>query len=146
MRLPFPIVVEVRACPHGRGLFATEDIATGKVIRECDDLALSSRQTPGPEGKHALRIGEHEYWDGFPPGSPDYWSNFIDHSDDPNAVFIFDKEKKRAWLKAAKTIKKGQEIFLKYDAYFPTNPRFWPIGLTSPRLALTSEPRRSRRS
>jgi SET domain-containing protein len=119
--------VEVRPCPHGKGLFARADIEAGSVIREFEGVVFTPRPTSALEGKYALRIGEDEYWDGFPEGSQDFWSNFIDHSDDPNAVFVFDKERKKAWLKAASAIKKGQEIFLRYDSYFPTNPRFGPV-------------------
>jgi SET domain-containing protein len=118
------LVVEVRPCPHGKGLFAKADIEEGSVIREFEGVVFTERPTSLSEGRYALRIGEKEYWDGFPHGSPDFWSNFIDHSDDSNAVFVFDKEAKRAFLKAAKAIKKGQEIFLRYDFYYPTNPRF----------------------
>ncbi len=124
MSLSSPLSVEVRPCPHGRGLFAIEDIAMGRVIREFDDLAVSSEPRSGPEGEYALRIGEHEYWDGFPVGSPDYWSNFIDHSDDPNSVFVIDRKQRKAQLKATKAIGKGEEIFLRYDAYFASNPTF----------------------
>jgi SET domain-containing protein len=120
----FRRIVEVRPCPHGRGLFASDDIETGSVVREFDGLVLTSRPASPIEKNHALRIGKDEYWDGFPKGSPDYWSNFIDHGDDPNAVFVFDKEKRKAWLKAAKPIKKGQELFIKYDYYFQSNPTF----------------------
>jgi len=115
-------LVEVRPCPHGRGLFASKDIARGSVIREFEDLALTSRPTSTPRGKYALQIGENEYWDGFPRGSPDYWSNFIDHSDDPNAVFVFDSDKKRAWFKAKKRVGKGQELFINYRDYYYSNP------------------------
>jgi SET domain-containing protein len=121
------LVVEVRRCPHGRGLFARADIEKGGLIREFEGVVLTQQPTSASEGKHALRIGENEYWDGFPAASPDYWSNFIDHSDDPNVVFVFDKERRIAWLKAAKPIKKDQEIFLRYDSYFPTNPRFGSV-------------------
>jgi SET domain-containing protein len=117
-------LVEVRPCPHGRGLFASRDIARGSVIREFRDIVLTSRPTSTPRGRYALQIGENEYWDGFSRGSPDYWSNFIDHSDDPNSVFVFDEGGTRARLEAAKPIKKGQEIFIRYDSYYPTNPRF----------------------
>lgn len=96
------------------------------MIREFRDLVLTSHPTSTPWGRYALRIGENEYWDGFPRGSPDYWSNFIDHSDDPNAVFVFGEGKTVARLEAAKRIRKGQEIFLRYDSYHPTNPRFGP--------------------
>jgi SET domain-containing protein len=125
--LDSPSVVEVRRCPHGRGLFARADIKKGSVIWEFEGVVFTPRPTSAPEGRYALRIGESEYWDGFPQGSQDFWSNFIDHSDDPNGVFVFDKERKRARLKAARAIKKGQEIFLRYDTYFPTNPRFGPV-------------------
>ncbi|HVC27740.1 MAG TPA: SET domain-containing methyltransferase [Nitrososphaerales archaeon] len=128
-------LVEVRPCPHGRGLFACRKIERGSVIREFRDLVLTARPTSTPRGRYALQIGENEYWDGFPRGSPDYWSNFIDHSDDPNAVFVFDDKRTMARLKAAKRIEKGQEIFLRYDSYHSTNPRFGPdppSGLVRP--------------
>jgi SET domain-containing protein len=117
-------LVEVRQCPHGMGLFATRDITKGRVIREFEDVLLTPRPTSELRGRYALRIGENEFWGAFPKGSADYWSNFIDHSDDPNVLFIFDKGRKRAWLKAAKPIGRGSEIFLKYDSYFRSNPTF----------------------
>jgi SET domain-containing protein len=117
-------LVEVRPCAHGRGLFACKNIGKGSMIREFRDLVLTSHPSPTPSGRYALQIGENEYWDGFPKGSPDYWSNFIDHSDDPNAAFVFDAERTMAWLKALKPVRKGEEIFLRYDAYYSTNPRF----------------------
>ena len=76
------------------------------------------------ERKYALRIGENEYWPGFPVNSPDYWSNFIDHSDDPNSVFVIDRRRRRAWLKATRPIGTGEEIFLNYRDYFSANPTF----------------------
>jgi len=127
-------LVEVGPCPHGRGLFASRDIARGRVIREFRDLVLASN----PRGTYSLRIGEGEYWDGFPRGSPDYWSNFIDHNDVPNAAFVFDEGRTRAWLKAVSKIRKGQEIFLRYDSYHPTNPRSWEASLLRARATLTS--------
>jgi SET domain-containing protein len=117
-------LVEVRPCPHGRGLFASKDIARGSVIREFRDIVLTSHPTSTPQGRYALQIGENEYWDGFARGSPDYWSNFIDHSDDPNSVFVFEEGRTRAWLKAAKSIRKGEEIFINYRDYHRTNPTF----------------------
>lgn len=117
-------LVAVKPCPHGRGLFASRDIAKASVIREFRDLIITPHPTPTPECGYALRIGENEYWDGFPRGSPDYWSNFIDHDDDPNAVFVFDEGKTRARLKAAKRIRKGQEIFINYRDYYYSNPNY----------------------
>jgi len=102
------------------------------VIHVFEGVALTSQPTAA-EGGYALRIGQDAYWDGFPPGSPDFWSNFIDHSDNPNVVFVFDREKKRAMLKSAKMIRKGQELFLRYDYYHQANPRFGPAVRHAPR-------------
>ena len=124
MALAIRGLVEVKACPHGRGLFASRDIEKGSVIREFDDLVLTSVPTSTPRGKYALQIGENEYWDGFPRGSPDYWSNFIDHSIDPNAVFVIDSDRKSARFKAKRRIKKGEELFINYRDYHRTNPVF----------------------
>ncbi|HVB95391.1 MAG TPA: SET domain-containing protein [Nitrososphaerales archaeon] len=117
-------LVEVRPCPHGRGLFASKGIARGSVIREFRDIVLTSHPTSTPRGRYALQIGENEYWDGFARGNPDYWSNFIDHSDDPNSVFVFEEGRTRALLKAAKPIRKGEEIFINYRDYYYSNPTY----------------------
>lgn len=117
-------LVEVRPCPHGRGVFATRRFDKGSVIRRFDGLRLLPRPSDAPQGRYALQIGENLYWDGFPRGSADYWSNFIDHSDNPNAAFVFDSGKTKAWLMATRGVAKGQEILIKYDSYYPANPRF----------------------
>ena len=92
------------------------------MIREFRDIVLTSNRTSTPSTRYALQIGENVYWDAFPRGSKDYWSNFIDHSDDPNAVFVFDEGRTKAWLKAARGIAKGKEILIDYGHYHPTNP------------------------
>jgi hypothetical protein len=115
--LSIPGLVEVRRCPHGRGLFACRDLARGSMIREFRDIVLTSRPR-----RYALQIGENEYWDGFPRGSRDYWSNFIDHSDRPNAAFVFDGGRTVAWLKAVRRIGRGSEIFIDYGEYHDANP------------------------
>ena len=122
MVLSIPGLVEVRACPHGRGLFACRDLGNGSVIREFEDIVLASRPSAGPRGRYALQIGENQYWEGFPRGSSDYWSNFIDHSDHPNAGFVFDEARTTAWLKAVRRIWKGSEILIDYGEYHHTNP------------------------
>jgi SET domain len=102
------------------------------VIHVFEEVVFTSQPTAAAGG-YALRIGQDAYWDGFPPGSPDFWSNFIDHSDDSNVVFVFDREKKRAMLKSARAIRKGDELFLRYDSYHPANPRFGPAVRRPPR-------------
>ena len=117
-------LVEVRPCAHGKGLFASKDIPTDMVIWRFDDVKFTANPTSPKERRHALQVGDHEYWDEAPEGSPDYWSNFIDHSRDPNARFVFDMENKRAWFKATRPIKTDEEIFIKYDDYHKGNAIF----------------------
>ena len=109
MGLAIKGLVEVRPCPHGRGLaFASRDIGRGSVIREFEDIVLISHPSSSPHGRYALQIGENEYWDGFARGSPDYWSNFIDHAEYPNAVFVIDRERRRAWLQGCEADSEGR--------------------------------------
>jgi hypothetical protein len=122
--LQYKGIVEVKPCLHGRGLFAMTDLPEGALIFDMDDLVLTSTPTSPPERSYALRVGEDEYWDEAPPDSPYYWSNFIDHSNDPNSRFYLDKKNKAMTYKTIKPIKKGEEIFIRYDEYFPSNPTF----------------------
>ena len=117
--------MEVRPCPHGRGLFALRDLVEGTVIFDMDDLVLTANPTSPPEWSRALRVGENEYWDEDPLGSPYYWTNFIDHSSRPNTEFRFDRDKRRARYVVLRPIKKDEELFIKYDDYHPANPT-WP--------------------
>jgi hypothetical protein len=131
-------LVEVRLCPHGKGLFAIRDIPRDAVIWTFDDVTFTSRPGSPRNRNRALRVGEHEYWDEAREGSSDYWSNFIDHSDDPNAHFVFDRNERKAWFKAKRPIVADEEIFIKYDDYYPTNPVFgWEREKASSRSTLT---------
>jgi len=116
--------VEVRQCPHGRGLFAMRDLPKGALIFAMNDLVLTPTPRSPPERSYALRVGEDEYWDEAPPDSPYYWSNFIDHSMDPNSVFHIDKKNKAVTFRTTRPVKRGEEIFIRYDDYFPSNPTF----------------------
>jgi len=123
-RLQYKGRVEVRPCPHGRGLFAMRNLPKGALIFRMNDLVLTSTPTSTPERSFALRVGENEYWDEAPPDSPYYWSNFIDHRKHPNSRFYFDKKNKTATYRTTKPVRKGEEIFIKYDEYFSSNPVF----------------------
>jgi len=147
-------IVEVRQCPHGKGLFALVDMSLPTMIVEIHDVVFTSAPT-SPSRRYALRVGENDYWDECPPESDLYWSNFIDHSNEPNTAFIFDMERKTSWFVTTKPVKNGEELFIKYDDYYPTNPtrfdrrnltflypvisrnlprwsRKWPLSLTVP--------------
>ncbi len=115
-------LVEVRPCRHGKGLFALRDLPSRFVIAEFEDVVFTSSPVSPPERGHALRVGENEYWDESPPDSRWYWSNFIDHSGTPNCLFNFDRLRHTARLMLSRAVRTGEELFLKYDDYFPSNP------------------------
>ncbi|MDA4121924.1 MAG: SET domain-containing protein [Thaumarchaeota archaeon] len=118
-----PGVLEVRSCPHGRGVFALRDFREGDTVSIVvgGEFTANPRSTDG----HALRIGDSLYWDEVPVDSPIYWSNFLDHNGDPNCRFVdFDPSMPGARLVAVSTIRKGEEMFLDYRDYHPENPVF----------------------
>jgi hypothetical protein len=113
-------IVEVRRCSHGKGLFASEDLPLPTMIVEINDVKFVS--IPVSTSVYALRVGLNEYWDESPLESDLYWTNFIDHSNYPNAVFVFDMGSRTAWFVTTEPVKKDEELFIKYDDYYPTNP------------------------
>ena len=118
-----PGVLEVRDCPHGRGVFALKDFTEGELIA----VTVGGAYVPTPRSTngYALRVGEHLYWEEAPRDSPGYWSNFLDHSDDANCKFVdFDQILPGAKLTAIRAIKKNEELYLNYRDYYPTNPVF----------------------
>jgi hypothetical protein len=118
-----PGVLEVRDCPHGRGVFALKDFAKGELVAMT--IGGDYVATPKSTRSYALRLGEHLYWDEAPKDSPGYWSNFLDHNDDANCRFVdFDKRLPGAKLTAIRAIKRNQELSLNYRDYYPTNPVF----------------------
>jgi hypothetical protein len=118
-----PGVLEVRSCPHGRGVFAVRDFDEGETVA----VVVGGEYTARPRSTrgYALRIGDELYWDEAPGDSPGYWSNFLDHRGDPNCRFLdFDPSLPGAKLVAIRRIKSGDEMFLNYKDYHPSNPTF----------------------
>jgi len=110
--------VTVSACPHGNGVFATRPFKEGETI--------SSFQAPfvkeiDPSRSWAvLRVGDL-YWS-EPTSGEGVWSNFLDHSDQPNARFVnFDFEAGTGDLVTLKPIEMGEEILINYGEYSPEN-------------------------
>ncbi|MDA4132772.1 MAG: SET domain-containing protein [Thaumarchaeota archaeon] len=131
---------EVKPCPHGKGVFATREFHDGEAIWTFEDVVFVPRTKAPLEKSYSLRVGELGYWDEYPVESPHYWSNFIDHSDDPNARFEFDLKRKTARLRASKHVRAGEEIFINYRDYHQDNPVFGS-GASSSSSYLTLDPR-----
>jgi hypothetical protein len=115
-------VLEVRDCPHGRGVFALRDFGEGEMVV----MVVGGEFVDCPTSKsYALRIGDKLYWDEVRADSPAYWSNFLDHSDSANCRFVdFDPNLPGAKLVVIRRVRKSDEMFLNYRDYHASNPVF----------------------
>jgi SET domain-containing protein len=99
-----------RSPTHGYGVFATKTIRKGEKIEECyfiisrgGDKTLEDYYFDA-KGKYALFTG---------------YGVIYNHSDDPNADYTININKRIATIKAQETIQKGKEIFISYgDKWF----------------------------
>ena len=109
----------VKPCPHGSGVFATKDFKPGELISSFKQPFLDTIE---PDKAWAtLRIGD-KWWREPEQGEPDYWANFLDHADNPNAQFTnFDFGAGTGDLITTQPIKAGEEIFINYGSYAPEN-------------------------
>jgi hypothetical protein len=110
--------ITVARCAHGNGAFADRDFAAGETIQTFYTPFVDEID---PEHSWlTLKVGD-KYWS--EPTNPEYsWSNFLDHSDTPNAEFTnFDFETGRGDLVTLRPIKAGEEILIDYGKYSPQN-------------------------
>ncbi|MDG6926350.1 MAG: SET domain-containing protein [Nitrososphaerota archaeon] len=119
-------ILEVRACPHGRGVFALRGFAAGEPLRSFHDVVLTTSPASPPWRRWAMIVGrtadgKHLFWDEEPEGSSDYWSNFLDHGDTPNVRFQIDLTGRTARLVATRAIDAGDELLLNYREYDSDN-------------------------
>lgn len=119
-------LLEVRDCPHGRGVFASRDFLPGDLIRSFPKMVVTTAPRSPPWKRWAIIVGRTPdgqplFWDEEGEESADYWSNFLDHSAEPNVRFSIDIAKGRADLYAAGSIKAGEELFIDYKKYDPGN-------------------------
>ena len=103
--------IEVRKCPHGKGVFAVRNFSEGELIAVVQGGTLKKEWT----SKYDMKVGNDEYWSEFPPENPFSWSNSLDNSKIPNCRFTdFDVKNLEAKLMAIKKISAGEEMFINY--------------------------------
>jgi hypothetical protein len=87
---------------HGKGVFSKELIKKGSLIGQ-----YTGKKTKR-DSRYVLWVGEKgsKTWQGYKGNSK---LRFLNHSFSPNSIFEGDR-----WLKAAKTIKPGEEITFSY--------------------------------
>jgi len=103
---------------HGMGCFAKQDIQMGELIEECmaiitdtttksnTDFVINNYLFTWPCEYQDPICNEHGPTYFVPSGN----SLIYNHSDTPNAYWIFDKAMKRIFMGALRNIKQGEEI------------------------------------
>lgn len=118
--------VDVRPCPHGRGVFSLREFLRRQVIQSFQDIDITTEPKSPPWKRWALIIGttptgKHLFWDEEPRGSPLYWANFLDHGDKPNVRFKIDMKQRTAKLVALRNIGRNEELLMNYRDCHPAN-------------------------
>lgn len=114
IEIPKKIYVD-RSPIHGLGVFAKETIYEGETIEECPILTL-----PIYDGESSPILIDYRF--NFPSGS-DGWTEQVvslgygslyNHSNNPNANWYSNNEKRTFIFFATRTINEGEEIFTYY--------------------------------
>lgn len=99
--------VYVKKSPtHGYGVFAGKTIKKGEKIEECYIIISRKGGDKALEDYYFDAKGKYAVFTGY--------GSIYNHSDDPNADYFINITKRKTTIKAARTIKKGEEIFVSY--------------------------------
>ena len=98
---------------HGYGVFSGKKIKKGELIEECyilitkgDDKNLEDFYFDGKNRRYVILTG---------------FGSIYNHADEPNATYNINIKNRLARIKAIKTIRKGEEIFISYgEKWFST--------------------------
>lgn len=100
---------------HGYGVFALKTIKKGEKIEECYIIICSGKDKK-LENFYFDAKGKYAIFTGF--------GIIYNHSDDPNADYYINMKNKVVLIKAGRTIKKGEEIFISYgEEWFTSRGR-----------------------
>src|SRR2546422_11568984 len=81
--------LEVKGCPHGRGVFSKRKFGVGEVIQTAERLSITTTPRTPPWKRWALIIGKTRdgkrlFWDEEYARSANYWSHLLEHSPEHN--------------------------------------------------------------
>jgi len=104
---------------HGYGVFALETINKNKRIIDYAGELISNKQSESREDRYlakgciwVFRVNRNWSRDAAVGGNI---ARFINHSCTPNCYIDVDNETKTIWVRAAKQIRKGQELTYDYN-------------------------------
>lgn len=108
-----------KSSTHGYGVFAGKTIKKGDIIEECYIIICTGNDRKlenyyfDVDGKYAIFTG---------------FGIVYNHAEKPrlNATYTISKKRKLATIKAKKTIRKGEEIFISYGSEWFETRNFKP--------------------
>jgi len=114
-----PQVERKKSKLHGYGVFALETINKNKRIIDYAGELISNKQSESREDKYlskgciwVFRVNRNWSRDAAVGGNN---ARFINHSCTPNCWIEVDAKTKTIWIRAAKQIRKGQELVYDYN-------------------------------
>ena len=102
----------------GRGVYADELIIARKKIEICQLIIMKYDDVAGVLERYVFEFNKKNVAVALGNGS------LYNHSDEPNAQFFFDYQKKLLIFESLQTIKKGQEITVDYRYDIEDRKRF----------------------
>ncbi len=110
MKLLLNKIVVKKSSRHGFGVFAEKNIKKGERIEQCY-FVLSKGGDESLENFYFAVKRKYAVFLGF--------GSLYNHSDDPNADYTINVNKRIATIKASRNIQKGEEILISYgDDWF----------------------------
>jgi len=95
---------------HGYGVFAAKTIKKGEKIEQCYFI-ITKGGDKGLEDFYFDVKGKYAVLTGY--------GSIYNHSEEPNVDYTFNIKKRIATIKTARTIRKGEELFISYgDKWF----------------------------
>ncbi len=103
---------------HGFGVYAEKTIKKGEMIEQCYFIVSKKGGDKALEDYYFDAKGKYALFTGF--------GSIYNHSDDANADYKINLKTKIVDIRAERTIKKGEEIFVSYgDEWFSS--RGWKV-------------------
>lgn len=103
--------VEIRAGLAEQGLFAGETISKGQMIIEYTGERISDAESEVRGGRYLFQVKPDLVIDG---SHPSHTARYINHACNPNAEAEHETAEDRVYIRAARKIRKGEEITINY--------------------------------
>lgn len=116
--------IEVRESPvHGRGVFSAKKIRRGEIIEVCPVIVVNREKIRHLE---KTELGDYYFvWEKGHAAIALGFGSLYNHSYKPNAKYTETPDGKKIEVRATKTIRLGEEIFVNYNGDPECKTKVW---------------------